>query len=132
MHSLSKNLIDNYARFTLDYHSFFWLLFSFPPFTHTQTRTAIYTYGVSLVQVFLHLTCEPTNERTYVCVCRSQIYIYIYSLPNLVTTLCDFSLYCSTFTYTLGISPESNMEYCIVCLYFTQITHASDAVSVLL
>lgn len=34
-HSLSKNLIDNYARYTLDYHSFFWLFF---PSLHSHTR----------------------------------------------------------------------------------------------
>lgn len=58
------------------------------------------------------------------CTCAYPVPIYIFT-KHCNDSLCDFSLYCAPYTYmyTLGISPESKMEYCIVCLYFTPITH---------
>lgn len=84
-----------------------------------RTHAGIFTYG---------LACSgfPSfDKRTYVCVRVRIPFPYIY-LPNIVTTLSVIFrsiVLRISYMYTLGISPESKMEYCIVCLYFTPITH---------
>lgn len=78
-HSLSKihNLIDNYVRFTLDYHSFFWL-FSFHLVAHSLALSLSLSFhsGFPLFNINVRLACSLNLVTFSVSLFSDSTYIY--------------------------------------------------------